>query len=90
MNDEKYIIYEVRSGMWDCDKKYFPNQIAFRIQWIANVGFGELTFVYNTATNTWSVDDEHMSEDFCKAVLFKWLNGVYTGENAVSKLDYGN
>lgn len=33
--------------------------------------------------------NEHMSEEFCKAVLFKWFNGVYTGENAVSKLDYG-
>lgn len=89
MDNEKYAIYEVRSEMWECDKKHFPNQLAFRIQWVANIGFGELTFIYNTKTNTWSVDDEHMSEEFCKAVLFKWLNGVYTGENAVSKLDYG-
>lgn len=90
MGKEKYIIYEVRSEMWECDKQHFPHQLAFRIQWVANVGFGELTFIYNTKTKVWSVDDEHMSEDFCNAVLSKWLNGVYTGENSVSKLDYAN
>ena len=85
----EYIIYEVRSQMWKCDEEFFPDDIAFRIQWSANVGFGELTFVYNTRTNKWRIDDECMSEAFCKAVLDKWLHGVYTGENAVSKLYYG-
>ena len=90
MDDTKYIIYEVRSEMWKCNEKHFPNELAFRIQWSANVGFGELTFTYNTETNTWCVDSECMSEEFCNAVLAKWLNGVYTGENAVSKLYYGD
>lgn len=84
----KYIIYEVHSEMWKCDDEHFPDQIAFRIQWSANIGFGELEFVYNTKTNKWSIDDECMSEEFCNAVLAKWLHGVYTGENAISKLCY--
>lgn len=85
---KKYEIHHVESEMWKCSDEYFPNQVAFRIQWSANVGFGELTFVYNTKEHKWVVDDEFMSEEFCLAVLQKWLHGVYTGDGAETQLYY--
>ena len=89
MNNTKYEIYYVESEMWKCNDEHFPNQVAFRIQWNANVGFGELTFVYNTKEHKWTVDDECMSEEFCLAVLQKWLHGVYTGDGVETQLHYG-
>ena len=68
----EYAVGEMYNG-----NKHFPNTIGFKIEWGAkNIGFGELTFYYDTATKDWSYDDEYMSADFCKAVLAKWFNTI--------------
>lgn len=74
---EEYEI-EYADGEMYKGNKHFPNTIGFKIQWGAkNIGFGELTFYYDTATKEWSYDDEFMSANFCKAVLMKWLDSIY-------------
>ena len=83
----KYEIYSVSSEMWKCDEHYFPNRVCLCIQWKANIGFGQLKFIYNTQTNEWNIDDECMDEEFCQAVLNKWLHGIYTGEQKFQKLE---
>ena len=52
--------------MYNCNQKYYPNCIGFQLSWEANVGFGQLTFMYNTKTQEWGYDSECMSKEFCK------------------------
>lgn len=74
--NKKYEI-EYAAGEMYKGNKHFPSTIGFKIEWGAkNIGFGELTFYYDTATKDWSYDDEYMSADFCKAVLAKWFNTI--------------
>ena len=73
--DEKYEIYSVDAEMYNCNK-YYPNCIAYVLKWDANIGFGELTFIYDTKTKEWSYDSECMGKDFCLAVLKKWLSDL--------------
>ena len=76
----EYKIEYVDSEMYNCNSN-FPNTIGFKIQWGAkDIGFGELTFHYDTETQKWECDDEYMSANFCKAVLLKWFDGVYESE----------
>ena len=74
--NKKYIIYDVNTEMYICNQEYYPDCIGFQLNWTANVGFGQLTFIYNTKTKEWGYDSECMSEEFCKAVLDKWLSDV--------------
>ena len=51
-----------------------PDTYALNIEWGANwIGFGELNITYNEKTGKWSKDTEYMSDEFCQAVLAKWL-----------------
>lgn len=72
---EKYEIYSVEAEMFQCNE-CFPNCIGFELNWDANVGFGQLSFVYNTKTKKWSYDSECVGAEFSKAVLNKWLDDV--------------
>lgn len=87
MGNKKYEIYSTVAEMWKGDGKYFQNIISFHINWVANVGFGDLEFSYNTETNEWDVESEYMDEEFCQAVLNKWLHGIYSGEEKFQKLE---
>lgn len=71
MNKE-YEIYEVKAEMFKCNEK-FPNMLGFQLYWSANIGFGELSFYYDTVKNVWEYDTECMDKEFCVAVLDKWL-----------------
>lgn len=73
--NEKYEIYDVDAEMFNCNL-HFPDTIAFKLKWVGNVGFGELSFLFNTKTKEWSCDTECMGKDFCEAVLNKWLEGI--------------
>lgn len=73
---KEYTIYNVESEMFQCNKHY-PNCIGFWLNWDANVGFGRLSFIYNTKTKEWMCDSKYMSEELCKAVLDKWLQDTY-------------
>ena len=47
MNKE-YEIYEVKAEMFKCNEN-FPDMLGFQLHWSANIGFGDLSFYYNTA-----------------------------------------
>ena len=70
--NNKYEIYDVDAEMFKCNSNY-PNMLGFRLHWSANLGFGELSFYYDTKKNEWEYDTECMGKEFCKAVLDKWL-----------------
>ena len=72
---KKYEIYSVEAEMFNCNQHY-PDCIGFQLNWDANLGFGQLSFIYNTKTQKWSYDNECMSKEFCVAVLDKWLEGM--------------
>ncbi len=71
----KYEIYDVKAEMFDANK-HFPDIIVLNLQWTANIGFGEISFMYNTSTKEWDYDTECMGRDFCKAVLNKWIDNL--------------
>ena len=73
--DKKYEIYNVEAEMYNCNM-YYPDCIGFLLSWEANLGFGQLTFLYNTKTQRWECDSECMSKEFCVAVLDKWLEQI--------------
>lgn len=73
--DKKYEIYDVEAEIYKANEHY-RNTIVFRLNWTANLGFGELNFYYNTDKNEWECDSECMSKEFCSAVLDKWLSDV--------------
>lgn len=75
MKKNEYVIYNVDAEMYNCNYHY-PNCIAFQLSWSANIGFGELTYVYDTQTKQWACDTECMGKDFCIAVLNKWLDSI--------------
>lgn len=77
--DKKYEIYDVEAEMYKANE-YFSNTMVFRLNWTANLGFGELNFYYDTKKNEWECDSECMSKEFCKAVLDKWLSDVMNKE----------
>lgn len=68
-----YEIYDVKAELYECNQEYYPNCIAFKVMWDANVGFGELLFMYDTEKEEWTYDTECMGEEFCKLVLNKWI-----------------
>ena len=70
--DKKYEIYEVQAEMFKCNEN-FPDMLGFQLHWSANIGFGDLSFYYNTAKNIWEYDTECMGKEFCNAVLNKWI-----------------
>lgn len=76
MNNKNYEIYSVEAEMYVYNQEYYPNCIGFRLNWEANTGFGQLTFMHDTSTKEWSYDSESMGEEFCKAVLNKWLESL--------------
>lgn len=78
MQSKNYEIYSVQSELYNANQECFPNIIVFNISWEANIGFGELKFMYNTKTNKWNYDSECMGKDFCKAVLRKWFESVFS------------
>ena len=77
MEEQKEYEIEYAYGeMYKCNSN-FPNTIGFKIEWGAKgIGFGELSFYYDTQTQKWEYDDEYMSADFCKAVLAKWFDSI--------------
>ena len=72
---KKYEIFDVEAEMFKANK-YYPNTIVFKLIWTANLGFGELSFDYDTEKKTWDYDSEGMSKEFCLAVLNKWLDDM--------------
>lgn len=74
--DKKYEIFSVEAEMYNCNQQYYPNCIGFQLQWEANIGFGSLTFIYDTKDKTWDCDSECMSKEFCLEVLKKWLESL--------------
>jgi len=76
INKEKYEIYSAVGQMYKCNEEFYPNCIGFQIEWEANLGFGQLTFIYDTKTKEWGCDSECMSKEFCNAVLKKWLENI--------------
>ena len=79
MYNIEYEIYSAEGEFYKCNEN-FPNCIGFQIDWTANIGFGQLTFIYNTKTKEWGCDTEHMDAEFCKQVLAKWYDTVLKGE----------
>lgn len=77
--DKKYDIYEVSGEIFKCAEPV-PYYMVFRLKYTSNIGWGEITFTYDTNSNAWEIDDEYMSEEFCKAVLNKWLYDTYISE----------
>ena len=77
--DKKYEIYDVEAEMYKANE-HFPNTMVFRLNWTANLGFGELNFYYDTEKNEWECDSECMSKEFCKVVLDKWLEDMMNKE----------
>lgn len=73
--EKEYKIYGVEAEMFQCNE-HFPNSIGFELNWDANIGFGQLNFIYNTVTRKWSYDTECTGKEFSKAVLDKWLEGI--------------
>lgn len=78
MNKE-YEIYSVSAEMFLCNE-HFPDCMGFQLDWEANVGFGQLSFMYNVRTKMWSYDSECMGKDFCMTVLNKWLGDLEKGD----------
>ena len=72
---KKYEIYDVNAEMYECNSN-FPNMLGLKLYWNASLGFGELSFYYNTKTNKWQYDTECMGKEFSKAVLDKWIEGM--------------
>ena len=74
--------------MFLADPEYYPDTIVFKILWEANVGFGELTFTYNTRTSEFHYDSECMSKEFCIEVVNKCFGEIMSekGERNVSEL----
>lgn len=73
---KEYEIIEATGEMYKCND-IRPNTYALNINWVANrIGFGELTIWYNEKTGEWLKDTEYMSDEFCRAVLAKWLAGM--------------
>ncbi len=71
--------YEIEYACGEMYKgnKHFPNTLAFKIRWGAvGIGFGELSFYFDTKSGKWECDSEYMSDEFCKAVLAKWFDGI--------------
>ena len=70
---KQYEIIEATGKMYKCNALR-PDTYALNIEWGANwIGFGELNITYNEKTGKWSKDTEYMSDEFCQAVLAKWL-----------------
>ena len=74
--DKKYEIYDVQAEMFIANQKYFPNMLCFNLRFECNLGFGELSFGYDTEKKTWDYDTECMSKEFCLVVLNKWLEDL--------------
>ena len=73
---KKYEIIGATGKMYKCNERV-PDTYALNIEWVANgIGFGELNIHYNEKTGKWSKDTEYMSDEFCQAVLAKWLAGM--------------
>ena len=73
---KQYEIIEATGKMYKCNALR-PDTYALNIEWGANgIGFGELNIKYNEKTGKWSKDTEYMSDEFCQAVLAKWLAGM--------------
>ena len=73
----EYTISHVNGEIYKCNEA-FPNLYCLKLCWDSpELGFGEVRFFYNEKTEVWSVDDECMSENFCKKVLSKWLETIY-------------
>ena len=76
---KEYEIIEATGKMYKCNDHY-PDIYALNIKWVAKgIGFGELNITYNEKTGKWSKDTEYMSDEFCQAVLAKWLAGMERG-----------
>lgn len=73
--EKEYEIYGVEAEMFQCNE-YFPNCIGFELNLDADIGFGQLNFINNTATKKLSYDTECMGKEFFKDVLDKWLEGI--------------
>ena len=72
----QYEIIEAKGEMYKCNVLR-PDTFALNIEWVANgIGFGELNITYNEKTGKWRKDTEYMSDEFCQAVLAKWLAGM--------------
>lgn len=69
---KKYEIIEATGKMYKCNERV-PDTYALNIKWTALLGFGELNIHYNENTGEWRKDTEYMSDEFCQAVLAKWL-----------------
>ena len=70
---KKYEIIEATGKMYKGNER-MPGTYALNIEWGANgIGFGELNITYNEKTGKWRKDTEYMSDEFCQAVLAKWL-----------------
>ena len=62
--------------IYKCNER-IPDTYALNIEWSANeIGFGELNIKYNEKTGKWTKNTEYMSDEFCQAVLAKWLNDM--------------
>lgn len=73
---KQYEIVYVDGKMYKCNERV-PDTYALNIEWSAkDVGFGELNIYYNEKTGEWSKDTEYMYDEFCQAVLAKWLSGM--------------
>lgn len=73
---KKYKIIEATGEMYKCNDCY-PNTYALNIEWVAEgIGYGNLHIQYNEKTGKWQKDTEYMSDEFCQAVLAKWLAGM--------------
>lgn len=73
---KQYEIVYANGKMYKCNERV-PDTYALNIEWGANgIGFGELNIKYNEKTGKWSKDTEYMSDEFCQAVLAKWLAGM--------------
>ena len=69
---KKYEIIEAKGTIYKCNDSC-PDTYALNIKWTALLGFGELNIHYNEKTGKWRKDTEYMSDEFCQAVLAKWL-----------------
>ena len=70
---KQYEIIEATGEMFKCNV-LCPDTYVLNIGWVAKgIGFGNLNIQYNEKTDKWSKDTEYMSDEFCQAVLAKWL-----------------
>lgn len=70
-------------GCFKYDLKDFKHKIgefgdydAFFAYSMAVKRLGELNITYNEKTGKWRKDTEYMSDEFCQAVLAKWLSDM--------------